>query len=337
MSAESQLSPLPWQRQCWRTLERQRSQGRLAHAYLFSGSDGIGKHWFARAWSAAMLCDQPREGGACGDCRSCHWFRAGSHPDFLEITPDADRQGIRIEQVRRITEFAQKTAMTPLGNKSIVLGPAETLGVAAANALLKCLEEPPGNTRFLLFSHLPGRVMATIRSRCQPLPLPQADQDEAVAWLRTAVDGDPEQAAALAPGRPLAARAMVEAGVPQLRSTLASALAALHDQRLQPIDCAEQLSSQDPQHVVQFMQRYVSALIRCRLTGGEVDEPLADRTLPGFEFDRAKARPQSRCLFGFYRELGVMQRQLSGTANPNARLLLESLFIRWNDVARQCL
>lgn len=336
MPADLWLSPLPWQRPYWRTLERQRNQGRMAHAYLFSGSDGIGKHWFARAWSAAMLCEQTREGEACGDCRSCHWFQAGSHPDFLEITPEGDRQGIRIEQVRRITEFVQKTAMTPLGNKSIVLGPAETLGVAAANALLKCLEEPPGNTWFLLFSHLPGRVMATIRSRCQPLPLPQAEHDEAVAWLRTAVNSDPEQAAALAPGRPLAARAMIESGVAQLRKTLASALAALHDQRMQPIDCADQLSSQDPQHVVQFMQRYVSALIRCRLAG-EVDEPLADRNLPGFEFDRTNAREQSRCLFGFYQELAVMRRQLSGTANPNARLLLESLFIRWNDVARQCL
>lgn len=334
------LNPLPWQNDAWEQMLKQARQERLAHAYLLSGSEGIGKRRFACARAAALLCQQPRDNTACGQCAACHWFLAGSHPDFLEVAPEEGRQGIRIEQVRRIAEFAQRTAGSGGSAKVIILGPAETLGIAAANALLKSLEEPPGNTCFLLYAHLPGRVLPTVRSRCQPLPMAPAGEKEALQWLeqRSGSRDGVREAAALAPGRPLAALAMIEAGVPQLQQKLVTALRQLQGRRILPIDCVRELEGQDPAYVVQFMQFYVASLIRRRLVDNTAaTEAVPVRELAGFEFDPAEGVAQSRQLFSFYSELNRMRRQLAGTANPNARLMLESLFLRWSDVLGQCL
>ena len=154
--------------------------GRLSHAYLFLGPEGVGKAATARALAAALNCTQPAEDGdACGTCPSCRRLHAGTHPDFLVISPEESKAQIRIEQIR---ELRRLTAYPPLGGgwRVVLIKPAEALSApndAAANALLKTLEEPPDRHLLVLTARGEAELLPTIVSRCHKLafaPLPSA-------------------------------------------------------------------------------------------------------------------------------------------------------------------
>lgn len=156
--------------------------GRLAHAYLFVGPGGVGKATTARAVAAALNCAQPgADGDACGTCPSCRRMQAGTHPDFLVIAPASEghQAQIKIEQIR---ELRRLTAYPPLGGgwRVVLIKPAEALSAAndaAANALLKTLEEPPERHLLVLTARGEAELLPTIVSRCHKLafaPLPSA-------------------------------------------------------------------------------------------------------------------------------------------------------------------
>ncbi len=161
-------------------LKAARLAGRLAHAYLFLGPAGVGKATTARALAAALNCEQlGADGDACGVCPSCRRLQAGTHPDFLVISPEEGKTQIEIEQIR---ELRRLTEYPPLGGgwRVVVIKPAEALTVqndAAANALLKTLEEPPPQHLLVLIARGEADLLPTIVSRCHKLafaPLPSA-------------------------------------------------------------------------------------------------------------------------------------------------------------------
>jgi DNA polymerase III subunit delta' len=154
--------------------------GRLAHAYLFLGPAGVGKATMARAMAAALNCAQAAEDGdACGVCPSCKRLAAGSHPDLLVISPEEGKAQIKIEVIR---ELRRLTDYPPLGGgwRVVLIKPAEALSIqndAAANALLKTLEEPPAHHLLVLIARSEAELLPTIVSRCHKLafaPLPSA-------------------------------------------------------------------------------------------------------------------------------------------------------------------
>jgi len=141
---------------------------RLHHANLFHGPAGVGKHTTARALAAWMNCTgRAAEGDdACGACRSCRLMESGNHPDMVEVKPDG--QYIKIDQVRalqQLTRFRPHEAK----RRVILIDQAEALREEAANALLKTLEEPTGDTVFFLVTSQAHLLLSTIRSRCQPV------------------------------------------------------------------------------------------------------------------------------------------------------------------------
>lgn len=141
---------------------------RLHHANLFHGPAGVGKHTTARALAAWMNCTGRAGDGddACGACRSCRLMESGNHPDMVEVKPDG--QYIKIDQVRavqQLTRFRPHEAK----RRVILIDQAEALREEAANALLKTLEEPTGETVFFLVTSQPHLLLSTIRSRCQPV------------------------------------------------------------------------------------------------------------------------------------------------------------------------
>jgi DNA polymerase-3 subunit delta' len=166
------------------------ARDRVAHAYLFHGTDRIGKRLLATRFAQALLCDKavpPRETDGCGVCRSCRQVEAQTHPDFSIIRPDPDQANpqIKIEQIR---DIEQQLIYRPLiGDRKIcVIDEADRMTIGAVNALLKTLEEPPDHSLFLLITSRASALPATIRSRCQVLRLtpPSRTQIEAAVILR---------------------------------------------------------------------------------------------------------------------------------------------------------
>jgi len=145
-------------------LSRALANGKIAHAYLFSGPDGIGKRLMAMALARAIVCLEQR---GCGHCRACRKIDHQNHPDLHILEPDGN--SIKIEQVR-VLQRGLNLKPLEAPRKICIIEQADTMTVGAANALLKTLEEPRGDTLIILLSAQPNRLLETIRSRCQPLP-----------------------------------------------------------------------------------------------------------------------------------------------------------------------
>lgn len=229
--------PYAWQQVFWRQLDELLVEQRLPHALLLSGADGIGKERFAKAFAARLLCQSPRDGVACSQCKSCSLLAAGTHPDFMWLTLETDDKGktakaIKVDQVREVVEFAAKSSQMA-GWRVVVITPAHLLNVQAANALLKTLEEPGRETALMLVTSQPLSLMPTLRSRCQQRPLPVPTEAEALAWLvpQTGDEGRARLLLALSRGAPLAALALQEADWFSQREALLRDLMQLGQQR----------------------------------------------------------------------------------------------------------
>ncbi|OHX12951.1 DNA polymerase III subunit delta' [Chromobacterium sphagni] len=204
----------PWQNDDWRRLNAERQ--RMPGAWLFTGSAGIGKLAFARHLAQSLLCESPQaDHQPCGQCQGCRWFASGTHPDFRLLSPFADEEEegkeakavrklpqIKIEAVRDVIDFAHLSAHRA-GRRVILVEPAENLNLAAANALLKILEEPPESVLFLLVAHAPQRLLPTIRSRCRQFALDRPSAQAALSWLTQQGIADPELELAHNGGVPL--------------------------------------------------------------------------------------------------------------------------------------
>ncbi len=181
------LSELVGQDRAVHLLQRSLASGRVHHAWLFAGPEGVGKETAARAFAAALLCVARSADGvdACGACEACVRLARGVHPDLLEVMPEAEAiargrlaredltgaasRELKIEQVRRLEH---QLAIAPLqgATRPVLLLGADAMAAPAQNALLKTLEEPPRGTVLVLLAASSDRLLGTIRSRCQLVP-----------------------------------------------------------------------------------------------------------------------------------------------------------------------
>lgn len=138
-------------------------KNRVSHAYLFEGPEGVGKKTTALAFAELLLCQEPVGSEACGVCNSCHMMAAGMHPDLITVAPDG--KSIKIKQIRELRTRLGVSSRQG-GYTVVVIEAADTMGIEAANALLKTIEEPQGPTVFLLLA-TSMRLPQTILSRVQ--------------------------------------------------------------------------------------------------------------------------------------------------------------------------
>ncbi|MEI8011976.1 MAG: DNA polymerase III subunit delta' [Candidatus Omnitrophota bacterium] len=171
--------------------------GRLGHAYLFMGPRGIGKHETALALASRINCLKAGLGGTACDCASCRKITAGNHPDIFVVEKAPDKAFITIDQMRWITERLGFRALEGRVKCAIVRD-ADLVNEAAANALLKTLEEPSADTVLILTSALPQALPATLRSRCQAVRFPALANDVLAQCLKSRYDMPSDDAAALA-------------------------------------------------------------------------------------------------------------------------------------------
>lgn len=200
--------PYPWQAAAWAHLRALLEAERLPHALLVAGPGGSGERVFAERAAQALLCRAP-EGVPCGGCPACRQFDAGTHPDAIRVEPAEAGKAIPVDAVRALVA---RLALTGTGRKVALIDPADAMNTNAANSLLKTLEEPPGDSVLLLVSMRPGRLPATVRSRCQRITFGLPEPETACAWLEEHGVADAASWLARAGGAPLTARALAQQG-----------------------------------------------------------------------------------------------------------------------------
>jgi len=172
-------------------MERHHSQ-RLPHALLLSGPAQLGKVRFAEYLVRCLLCEIPvclepgtekTTPGPCGQCSACAQLNVGTSVEFKRLQPMGKSNTIRIDQIRELVDWLQLAAAANRNRIALIIG-ADTMNRAAANALLKTLEEPAMRSLCLLVADRPAQLPATIISRCQQVPLRVEDEKAALAWLK---------------------------------------------------------------------------------------------------------------------------------------------------------
>lgn len=238
---------LSWQHELWTQLTQRVSvsSGQLPHALLAAGMSGMGKRAFVWRLVAWLLCYEKHNHplGACGQCESCQWLRSGTHPSLqvlplisLPVSAEHNQQEskpkstksakavsaaalkIKVDDIRALQPFIYQGGQ---GMRICILDHAEQMTIAAANALLKTLEEPQSQVHLILISDMPAKLLPTIKSRVQQLPLQTIDHKLAFDYVkkelggtinREAVTDDAiEQLLQLANGAPLAAITLAQA------------------------------------------------------------------------------------------------------------------------------
>jgi len=334
------MNILPWQTGQWSALIERRSTGKLPHALLLSGTTGIGKRQFADAFVANLLCQQPTEtGGACGTCRGCTLRLAGSHPDLVTIEPEEAGKAVKIDQIRALAEFTALSAQFEHGYKVIILEPAENMNRAAANSLLKTLEEPAANTVLILVTSAPQRLLATIRSRCQQVTFTAPGYEAAINWLGSQLPGDnAARWLEISDGAPLAALQLANsehsAEIEDAYRTYLDTLSDLLTLEQDPVSVANQWYKADSLRALRWLSVWVMDIIRlATLAGTGIRPPYL--ACPGQQdtLQTLADRIELEALHGYLAKLNEAGRLLV-TTQANQQLVIEELLIRWSALPR---
>lgn len=317
---------LPWQQALWQQLAGRRQH---AHAYLLHGPVGIGKRQLAERLMALLLCQQPTASGACGQCKACQLLAAQTHPDHFILEPEEVDKAIRVDQVRELVGFVTQTAQLG-GRKVILLEPAEAMNLNAANALLKSLEEPSGDTVLLLVSHQPSRLLPTIKSRCQQQACPLPTREQSLAWLSERLpqmgEGERGELLALAAGSPLSALKLHEQGVLAMREQVVEGIKKLHKQQSSPSQLAEGWNAVPLLLLFDWFCDWAHIILRCQMAGDEAELGAEDMHKV-LQYLAKKSTPAQ--ILALQDWLLAHRQKVLGKANLNRVLLLEALLVQW--------
>ncbi len=335
-------APLPWQIFQWQRLSSTFESNQLAHAYLFSGNKGLGKGLFAKAFANLMLCQEPLESSTtsltypvpCGHCTNCRKGGSDHHPDIIEIEPEEGSKNIKIDQIRSLSDFVIRSSHAG-GAKVAIIHSAHLLNGNAANALLKTLEEPNNNTHVFLITDFPGRLIATIRSRCQRLDFANPDHDLAANWLHQILgEGNIEALLKASNNSPLIALQLAEGDSLQFRQQFLQSICAIQLGRSSIQSSLLLASKIGESEVLQHFAAFLTTLTKYTLTGiqGSEGDAAAESMYAVLKPTDDIARTQfiASALLDLYTEVETSRKQLSSSTNPNPQLLMESLLWRWS-------
>ncbi len=324
----------PWQDTQWRNLVERRWQDALPHALLLHGPGGTGKADFAAHFAHSLLCQQNRaDGQPCGDCSSCLLYAVNNHPDYHLIEPEKEGGQIKIDQIRALIADIGLSSHSG-GYKVVIIRPAEAMNTAAANSLLKTLEEPPAKTLIMLLAEQCTRLPATVRSRCQLVRFNLPDKALAENWLteklteKKANPDDAPRLLAMTHGAPLSALAGAEKDQLAHRQSLFEMLGGLAEGRLDPVKIAGEWSKIEQPTPIRYLHDWVSDMIRLQ-------------QVPGYFEKRAEYQKVLHLLSGdldvqklyIYLDRIAESRQLITQLNPLP--IIESLLIQWANIPKQ--
>ncbi|MGL9759763.1 MAG: DNA polymerase III subunit delta' [Symbiopectobacterium sp.] len=316
----------PWLNGPYRKLIKRYKEERAHHAVLLHALPGMGCKSLVYALSRRVLCQKPEGIKSCGECHSCKLMMAGTHPDWYAFNQEKDKQTLGIDAIRSVLENLYQRSRQG-GAKLIWIENSEQLTKAAANVLLKTLEEPPEATYFLLGCHEQTHLLATLRSRCLHFYLPAPNEAQSVVWLNKRHSTSEQMlrtALRLQAGAPLAAEHLLQDNTVRQRAALCQALANAVPARTF-YSLLPQLNHDDvPERLHWLSSLLLDALkIQCGAVSERINldqdaliELLANQ-LPAAEIDAVLAR-WLRC-----------RHQLLTVTGVNRELLLADVLLEW--------
>lgn len=308
---------LPWQADLWVQLARQISRDRLPNGLLLVGPAGVGKRALTERVLASLLCSSRTDDAApCGQCKGCTLRAAGHHPDLVIAQAEEGKATLAVDVVR---EFNRKMFLTSSHGSGRIgwLPAADTMNTAAANALLKTLEEPPAGATMILVASSLAALPATIRSRCQLVPVAIAKPQLAIDWLRERYPALDQAAIDWYAARPmLADHAEAEQGA---RKSWKQGLQAVWAGQRDPLDCAAQIDDNDIEPWTAYGHHLLCDLLR----GDNAGE------WPQARADNRSAREALRRLAD-----SVQAALHLGRSQANKRLMIEMQCMEWSRAGR---
>lgn len=333
MAAPDAVAGLPvWHQANWQHLLESRRAGRLAHALLLNGPAGLGKGLFARRLANLLVCEQGAGADApCGHCRACLLVKAGSHPDIKYIEPEETGKQLKVEQIRTLGSSSVLTAQGA-GYRVFIIDPADAMNVAAANALLKTLEEPVPSALLILVSSQPHRLPATIISRCQRVTFQPPVTADGLAWL--AGQGVERERAGRLLGltgqAPYAALSADASGLLETHDPAQEAFFALLQGRGDPLALAQSWKGEQLDRLLAWLVLWLNDLLQLQASASPVrlfsvrDQAHLQSLSKGLD---------SKRLYRYLDQIQEMRRQLARNLNPE--LILESLLLEWARLGRR--
>lgn len=319
----------PWQTTQWQQLDHAKQSNRLSHALLFVGREGLGKTIFAESLVRALLCltNENAPLAYCNQCQSCALVNARSHPNVKWVQPENFH--IKIDQIREVREFAHHSSLKG-HQRFIIIEQARYMNANAANALLKTLEEPPPDVFIILITHQPGRLPATVLSRCQRILFQPPSTSDAIQWMKQSIVEEKKAAVyaylplilTLAEGAPLKALKLIEHDILNFRETIFGLLYDLALHARNPIVHAGKIKEEQLDIFLDLTMQWVRDLLRLQL---QIDDMIHHDYQK--QFMELKTQLPIKAVLKFFHYLLHVRRLLSTGSNLNKQMLLESIFI----------
>lgn len=325
------VSIYPWQESHWHRLAHSAGTGQLGHALLFSGRSGVGHALFAHDFAKFLLCEAPRADLMfCDDCRGCQLFDAGNHPDFLSVAPLEEGKVIGVDQIRELPSFYALKAHYG-GRKVAIISVAESMNIAASNALLKTLEEPPSGAVMILVTEQYDRLSMTIRSRCQRVAFEHVEQELAIAWLREQLDSPTgiAEALSLSGGAPLTALQYLAEGGSELQEEIMRVWAAVLEGQTNPISLENTFRDHQISAVLNALTQLIYLLIL--LESGSFDALYTPDSDLKRNLQACANGLNFRDLYAILDVVFEAKRQVRGATNPRDADLLDPIWLMLSD------
>lgn len=320
---------LPWHRDITEGIANLEKQKQLPHAIMLSGGVGLGAGRLAEELAALILCLSPVDNTACGNCKSCSLLSAGSHNDFVRLSPEEEGKQIKVDAVRELVEFVTESSMRG-GHKVVIINPVEAMNLSGSNALLKTLEEPAGDTILFLVADRQEAVLPTIRSRCQIKAIKPPEVEVAKSWLKSQglaqSDEQLEAYLAIAHNEPLRALRYAEQGAWDQQLAMLKGLSEALKRQVSVPELAAKWSDDFLDDRLEWLIQWTEQMVRYVST--KEDSVFSHpEGLAMLRYLAGKSEPES--LFALRDRMLIEFRLLRGTTNPNPQLLCESIILAW--------
>lgn len=323
------LSQVCGQEQAVRLLLQGLQQRRVAHAYMFSGPQGVGKKTTARAFAQSILCLDVKNGDACQVCPSCLQFQGDNHPDYFWIAPEG--ASVKIDQIRNLQKRIRYRPYVS-SHQVAVIEQAETMQAPAANALLKVLEEPPGPTIFILLTDRGHGMLPTILSRCMPVYFRRVPGEQIAHFIREH-GADSQQISLLtllSGGRWDKAAKLLAEGLPEGREKAKQLLNVIPQAGDSELFRLAEEWDKNKEGLAELLD-YMALLMRDRLL--IASDAIEDLVINQDQLNDAAHWRPTALMEGLER---VMEARRLLDTNASGRLLLENTLMKLRDLAQVC-